>query len=471
MEFITEINAAIKSGLEGFKKFINQKLQIDPNYLEHPFWMEKGAQVTVLNYLIQQHQKKKEDSVDKKMPFDLTEFIDVVLGRIQNKNIGQPLHQAIAAGKIQLALHLLKTNVFDVNQRDEEGRTLLSLALPSKNRQLLIEILASKPDVNATTYLTEARISSQPLHQAIMLDFTSGVVNLVRNGADVTNPVGAAKDTPVLLAARKGKIKALEALLEEAPAAKLKLEAENIKFSDGNKKGDNAIEALCKQLNLNRNNKDLLRGVAMLLCRGAEPPRSEALCQLLADKRSDLLKEIDRYMDTRPELVDPFVSRCHLTDSALHKIIYIDHSWGSTLWQLLGRPSDAAFAIERLVTRKYSRRLEGNTKSSILPTVAAVPLNGDEPPFKLYAEFVRRYNEAYENQKITNPWSTMRWMIAGGKCNWETVKQYASTHQGTRTQIIYDDMFKTLPKMQMHEQIESSVVEVEVQHIPSENKL
>ncbi|WP_454782863.1 Dot/Icm T4SS effector AnkC/LegA12 [Legionella sp. WA2022007384] len=461
MEFITEINAAIKSGLKGFNEFIEQKLQVDTNYLEHPFWMAEGAQVTVLNYLIQLHQRKKRDSVDEKRPSDLTEFIDLVLGKIQNKNIGQPLHQAIALGKVRLALHLLESHNFDINQRDEEGRTLLSLALPTKNRQLLEKILVAKPDVNAPTRLTEGRIPSQPLHQAIALDFTSGVINLVRSGADVTNPLGTMKETPLQLAARQGKIKALEALLEEAPVEKLKLEAENNKCSEDKKTGENAIEALCKQLNHNRHNKDLLRGVAMLLCRGAEPPRSEALCQLLADKRSELLKEIDRYLDTRPELVDPFVNRCHLNDSALYKIIYVDHSWGSTLRQLFGRPSEAAFVIERLVTRKYSRRPEGSIAASILPTVAAVPLKENEPPFKLYAEFVRRYNEAYENQKIPNPWSTMRWMIAEGKCNWETVKEYARTHKGTRTQIIYDDMFKTLPKMEMHEQIESSVVDVE----------
>lgn len=456
MEFITEINAALKSGLQGFKEFIEQKLQINTNYLEHPFWMEGGFQMTVLNYIIEQHQKKKEDSVNGELPLDLTDFIDAILSKVQDKNIGLPLHQAIAAGKVQLAVHLLETHVFDVNKRDEEGRTLLSLALPTKNRQLLTRILACKPDVNATTRLTETRIPFQPLHQAIVLDFASGVINLARAGADLANPMGVTKDTPVLLAARQGKIKALEALLEKAPAAKLKLEAENKKFSEDKKTGENAIEALCKQLARNCNNNDLLRGVAMLLCRGAEPPRSEALCQLLADKRSELLKEIDRYMDTRPELVDPFVNRCHLTDSTLYKIIYVDHSWGSTLRQLFGRPSDVAFVIERLVTRKYSRRLEGGTETPVLPTVAAVPLKGDEPPFKLYAEFVRRYNEAYENQRMPNPWSAMRWMIAEGKCNWETVQQYAHTHPGTRTQIIYDDMFKTLPKMEMHEPIENS---------------
>lgn len=451
MELIMEINAALKLGLEGFKEFIEQKLLIDKSYLEHPFWMTGGVQMTVLNYLIQQHKRKNVGSVE--IPSDLTEFIDFILSKVQDKNIGLPLHQAITTGKIQLALHLLDTHAFDVNKRDEDGRTLLSLALPTKKRELLIKILMRHPDVNATTRFKEARIPFQPLHQSIVLDFTSGVINLVRAGADVANPVGVRKDTPLLLAARKGKIKALEALLDESPVKDLKLEAESCPEED-EKTGSNAIEALCKRLARDRNNKDLLRGVAMLLCSGAEPPRSEVLCQLLADKRSDLLKEIDNYMDSRPKLVDPFVHRCHVVDSALYNIIYVDHSWGSALRQLFGRQSDAAFIIERLVTRKYSRRQEGSMDSPELPTAAAVPLKGNEPPFKLYAEFVKRHNEAYQNQRIT--WSTMHGMIAEGKCSWDTVKQYAGSNPGSRTQIIYDDMFKKLPKMEMHESIENS---------------
>ncbi len=459
MEFITEINAAVESGLEGFNLFIEQKLQKEAEYLERPYWTEGGVQMTVLNYLIQQHQEKNKNSVHQESASDLTGFIDVVLNKVRDKNVGLPLHQAIAANKTQLALHLLENNVFDVNKRDEEGRSLLSLALPTRNRQLLVKILAFKPDVNAATRLNEERIPFQPLHQAIVMDFTSGVINLVRSGADVANPLGEMKDTPLLLAAQHSKIKALEALLDESPVEQLKLEARNKNFWQDNKTGENAIEVLCKKLANNPNDKDLLRGAAMLLCRGAEPPRPEVLCQVLADKRRELLKEIDAYMDTRPELVDPFVNRCHLANSALYNIIYVDHSWGSTLRQLFGRPSDAAFAVERLVTRKYSRRSEGSFDGSVLPTAAAVPLKGDEPPLKLYAEFVRRYNEAYANQRITNPWSTMRWMIAEGKCNWETVKEYARSHPGTRTQIIYDDMFKTLPKMKVHEAIENSTGE------------
>lgn len=456
MEFIAEINAAMQSGFQKFKLFIEQKLHVDTYYLERPFWIDGGGQLTVLNYLIQQHQEKEQEKRDnyKKPFFDLTPFIDFILSKIKNKNTGAPLHQAIELGKIQLAIHLLDTAVFDVDRTDGEGRTLLSLVVETKNSQLLSKILKNRPNVNATTRMTDARVAFQPLHQAIALNFAFGVRSLVSAGADLANPLGVMKDTPLLLAARQGKIKALGALLE-FPVEKLDLEAENNKLSADKMTGNNAMESLCKLLAHDKNNKDLIRGVAMLLCRGAEPPRKESMCQLLADKRMDLLKEIDRYLDTRPALVDPFVNRCHLADSALHKIIYVDHSWGNTLRQLFGSPSKAGFAIERLVTRKYSRRQEGSSEAP-LSTVAAVPLKGDEPPLKLYAEFVRRYDEAYKNQRITNPWSTMRWMIAEGKCNWERVKQYAHSHPNSRTGIIYDDMFKTLPKMEMHEPIENA---------------
>jgi ankyrin repeat protein len=459
MEFVTEINTALQSGLQKFKQFIEQQIEKDKNFLEHFFWVEEGLQVTVLNYLIQHHSEKstekKELVVDEGMLSDLTDFIDFVLSKAQDKNIGAPLHQALVVGKPQLALHLLDNNEFDVGRCNDEGRTLLSLAIASKSRPLLKKILTTNPNVNAPTRLTEARIPFQPLHEAIVQNSAFAVKSLGDAGAQLDNPLGAIRDTPLLLAARLGKIKALEALLE-FPVEHLNIEAKNNKLSKDKKSGDNAIEALCKRLERDQYNMELIRGIAMLLCRGAEPPRSEAMCQLLADKRSALLKAIDVYMDTRPDLVDPFVHRCHLNDSTLHNIIYIDNSWGSTLRQLFGRPSAAAFAIEKLVTRKYSRPSARNSDSPLLPTVAAEPLKGDEPPLKLYAEFVRRYSEAYENQRITNPWSSMRWMISEGKCTWETVQQYARSHPGTRTQIIYDDMFKTLPKMEMHEQIEVS---------------
>lgn len=461
MEFKIEIDAATRLGLEGFQQYMEKKLRFDKSYLERPIWTEGGAQITILNYLIQEHQEKRREQKEE-VPggglLDLTPFIHFVLSKIKDKNNGEPLHQALAAGKIKLGNSLLDTHVFDVNRRDEEGRTLLSLVLATKNRPLLQNILKSKPDVNAITRMAGTRIPFQPLHQAIMLDFAAGVTILGEAGADLSNPWGEMKDTPLLLAARLGKIKALEALLE-FPVEKSNLEAENIKLaSDNKKKSENAVESLCRLLAQDLNNKELIRGVAMLFCQGATPPRNASMCQLLVNKRSDLIKEIDRYMDSRPHLVDAFVTRCHLAGGPLHQIIYGNQkSWGSALRQLVGLPSATAFIIERLITRKYSRplELEGCAENQALLTAAAEPLKGDEPPFKLYAEFVRRYNEAYRNQRMTNPWSTMRWMIVSGKCDWETVEQYARTHPGTRTQIIYDEMFQDAPKMVMNEEIGS----------------
>lgn len=454
MEFITEVDTAIKSGLDGFKSFIEQKLAENCDYLEHSFWMEDGSQMTVLNYLIQQHQEKTDADTAS---FDLTAWIDFAIGKLRDKNTGEPLHQVLAIGKARLAQHLLNNYTFDVNRRDEEGRTLLSLALATKNKHLLEKILEHQPNVNAITRVTEARTPFQPLHEAIVLDFAFGVRNLGKAGAELANPVGTMKDTPVLLAARMGKIKALGALLE-FPVEKLDIEAEsNYVAADKDKKaGDNAIEALCKALARDSNNQNLIYGVAMLLCRGAEPPRNQTMCQLLVSKRSDLLRAIDRYMESRPELVDPFVHRCHLAGSALHKIVYVAHSWGSALRQLLGRPSEAGVLVERLVTRKYGHCSEENSNASLLSKAAAAAesLREDESSLRLYAEFVRRYNEAYEGQRITNPWSTMRWMIAEGKGSWDSVQQYALSHPGSRTQIIYDDMLKNMPKVKMHESIE-----------------
>ena len=55
MKFRTKINNAIKLGFQGFNQFIEEKLKKDPLFLERPFWVEDGSQMTVLNYLIQQY--------------------------------------------------------------------------------------------------------------------------------------------------------------------------------------------------------------------------------------------------------------------------------------------------------------------------------------------------------------------------------------------------------------------------------
>jgi hypothetical protein len=206
-------------------------------------------------------------------------------------------------------------------------------------------------------------------------------------------------------------------------------------------------------MNDGKNKAEALRGVAMLLCRGAEPPRTEALRHLLTENRAALLKAIHTYLEDKPYLVDSFVNRCHLTESALHNIVYARHSWGNSIRHLFGKPSDTAFIIENLVVRKYSANSEH--LPATLPTAIADDISLETDPLKLYALFVKRYTEAYDNQIITNSWSKMRWMIAEGECDWAKVQRYVATNPRSRSAIVYNEMFKPMPKI--HDDIQDNI--------------
>ncbi|RUR20027.1 ankyrin repeat domain-containing protein [Legionella sp. km535] len=478
MDFRDEMNRVIGLSLEEFRAYILRKLQQDKNYLERLFWLPNGSQMTVLNYLIEQHQETVHDPEAAEPPIQLIDKIDVILELSSNVNVGEPIHQAIASGKTLLALHLLQADkmncslveyitinvisalnalrekakelaselqsfLFDVNKRDNEGHTLLSLAIDTKNPELLIHILVKEPNIHAVTNRSNAQAKFQPLHQAVVLDYADGVRLLAHEGANLSNPMGVMKDTPVLLASRLGKINALEALME-FPVEKLNLNAENNHYFEDKKTGHTAIEELCVRIAKNEGKGDALRGVAVLLCHGAEPPRNESMRTLLRNNRVTLLKAVHRYLEDKPDLVDPFVNRCHLTESALHYIVYADHSWGSSIRHLLGSPCSAAFLVEELVIRKYSNTLVAQGSHEPLQTAASANLSTEHDPLKLYADFVRRYKLAYENQLLPNCWSTMRWMIAEGRSDWGVVERYSKTYPKSRTGIIYNEMFPKL---------------------------
>ncbi len=485
MDFINVMNKAIGLSLEDFKAFIEKKLRRDKDFLEQLYWLPGGKQVTVLNYLIEQYQESENDTESATSINDLRDKIDLVLELAKDVNVGEPVHQAIQAGKIKLALHLLQPDeftssltgvitenvlgaldflrqkisefteqvrryFFDVNRRDSEGRTLLSLAVDNKNPELLITVLAQNPNLHAATNQTKANVKFQAIHQAVVLDSADGVRLLAKEGAELANPMGVMKDTPVLLAARSNSIKALEALME-FPVKQLKLEAENNHFFEDKKTGHTAIEEFCVRIAKHEGTTNAIRGVAVLLCHGAEPPRNKAMRDLLSNNRIALLKAVHSYLEDKPELVDRFVHRCHLTESALHYIIYSDHSWGSSVRYLFGAPSDAALMLENLVVKKYSNPLVVQN-STPLQTTATVNLSTEKDPLKLYAEFVRRYNQAYDSQLLPNRWSTMRWMIAEGRCDWATVVRYSDTYPTSRTRIILREMFN--PMQPIHDEAE-----------------
>ena len=472
MAFMQEINEAIELGVAGFQAFVQKKQQVDADFLEQCFWLPDASQQTVLNYLIHRYLTSTspvpvtEESAPEESTPDLMPMIEYVIGLSSNKNVGEPLHQAIETGKIDLVLHLLALDEqrvelmrahpaetkkkrrennggFDLDRRDREGRTLLSLALANKHPALLAALLQAGANVHSATRIGASRIPLQPIHQAVALDFADGVRLLTAHQAHLANPCAITQDTPVLRAAHLGTINALEALLEQ-PVEQLHLDAERFSTVNGLSVKQNAMERLCDRINEGSDQEDALRGIAMLLCRGAEPPRNESMRALLSNHRITLLKAIQRYLDQKPELVDAFVQRCHLTESALHNIIYAQRSWGNTFRHLFGVPGEEAFLVEELVIRKYTKNPQ--EIATRLPTVAE-HISTETDPLKLYALFVKRYQEAYGDQLITNPWSTMRWMIADGQCDWAKIKRYAETNPKSRSAIIYNELINPMPKL------------------------
>lgn len=473
MDVISELHEVVGLGLEHFKAYIKKKIKEDGNFLQHMFCVHpEGLQQTVLNFLINEHQE--QDAEHHNTSKDFITFIDYVIGLSLDKNAGEPLHQAIAQGKLELATHLLggitpmplnshnskvkvtqqlssllekrkhsvRNGEFDPDRRDKKGRTLLSLAVGSKDTNLLIEVLGLSPNINAVTSMTKAQIDFQPLHQAVSLDEPDAVRLLAHQGAQLANPVGTKGDTPLLLAARFGKLKAMEALLEQ-PVKQLMLEATNLHF-DEQGHGYTAIEELCLRFANNQTPEGALRQIAMLLSCGAEPPRHEDMCHLLSKNRIALLQAIDKYMEDKPDLVTPFVTRCHLAGTPLHNIVYAKHSWESSIRHLFGIPSKAALIVEGLVTRKWSIA----THSNRVTTSVAANFAHIKDPMILYAEFVRRYTNAYENQLWPNRWSSMRWLIAAGEANWDKVLDSVKTQPYSRSNIIFKEMFQPVRPVQ-----------------------
>lgn len=458
MEFKTEVEQAIATGFEEFQRYIQQKIEANPYFLQEMHWMPDGSQMNLVNVLIDLHKEPVDLSAQtNETPVDLTHFILWVLMQSTDKNRGDPLHQLIKAQKVQLALKLLreykpKTQespskpqsvsplspaAFDYNRRDCDGSTLLALAMDLKNNELLTEILACNPDIHSSVKRGTPPVFLQPLHQAVISDNTEATRLLIKAAAQLTNPAGPSRETPLLLAACAGAVDSLEALLDQ-PLERLQIEAENTNINPELKTGHQAIEVLCQRMAEGKEKSKALRGVVMLLCHGAEPPRDTEMRAMLSDNRGELLKIAQNYLDSRPDLVDDFVKRCHQYGSALHGIVYADHSWGSAMRRLFGRPSDAAFLLENLISKKYR---EDNQPQPALKQGRSAD---DKENLKLYAEFVRRYKLAYDSQYITNSWSTMRWMIAEGRCNWEIVQHYVKSNPKSRANRVYNEMISGL---------------------------
>lgn len=436
---ILDLEEAIQSGNDQFVDYINRELE--KGIFDKTFWKSNGEQTTILNYLISTHSNS-DTSTNTNRLF----HIEYLLKVGASISIAQPLHYAFKLKKLDLVSLMLSqqseekyekedydrsknqdyfSSNASVNARDIEGCTLLYWAIQAGDRNLLCQILKLEPNVNEANFLTLpdlGRCHVQPLHQAIIADFAEGVIALVEAGAQTDNPYGHHAQKPLLLAADLGRIKALEALLQSINRP------EDLAQKDSTEAC--AIDLLCKRLEKKQQSEEAIRGIAMLLCHGAEAPlRTEKGWSLLQKHREALLSEVITYTLKYPELATNFYRLAKNKNNSLHGILYADNLWTRPFHHLLGQVDGLAGKIEQLVeSHAVDYKDQPNEENKFTE---------DEIKF---AKFCKLYYAALK-MGIFNPYSVMRWKIDRGEVTtWQDVCKYAENNKGSRTERIVRQM-------------------------------
>jgi hypothetical protein len=332
----------------------------------------------------------------------------------------------------------------DLNSRDEDGKTLIFRAIELGHVPILVRLLETRPNVD------QASAGLQPLHQAILKNFASGVDLLVKANAQVTNPYGHKKETPLLLAARYGHIDALGALLKHVEVgvhAENPLDTENLPGKG--KRLKRPIDFLCHRLSKNIAPKETIRGIAMLLCHGATPPERDKWLHLLRDHRKELLQAVATYAKADPALAAKFIRAAHFKQSKLHEIIYADHTIGTSVNHFFGIASAQAIRLESLIpipddlrTLKWQnwKAVHGshviynphtNRQQCVLNPHNKTGFTREEV---LFAVFVREYDSQYKSDPGANRYSKMRFALARGHiCCWEDLVIHCKKNPKSRS--------------------------------------
>lgn len=438
MRSFSELESVIAQGEFQFQKFIQFELERDKHFLRRRFLLKTGEQLTILNYLIRKHEPLKGS--------DMLRNIHWLLEKAENVISDQPIHLLMRLRKTDLwpifvnleaddrSLHELQLDC-----RDNEGQTLLSRALTAGEMSCISDLIALNADLQESSKIKFAKktLDLQPLHQSILMNFSSATKALIRAGAPVETPCGPLEETPLLLASRHGKIDALAALLASS-TDELDLEYKNIN-------GTRAIDLLCLRLQKGANTQNALRGIAMLLCHGAEVPRRENFRSLLEEHRLALLDEVKNYSHLSGCSPATFVRACHDRHNRLHDIIYAKNSWIESLKRTLGFSSREAYLVESLVFDPSSsdRREPIQVGEELSPREASQRFSEEERQF---AEFTWRYRQDF-TRFFKNPFSTMNWKLTSGKyTSIEQVRRYVDKHhqdqdeKKTRSELLLDVM-------------------------------
>ncbi|QRN04572.1 hypothetical protein GH742_12205 [Legionella sp. MW5194] len=438
MDF-SALDNALAQGFSAFTRYIEEQLGEDEALLQKTFW-HHGKMVDFLSYVIQQHDHESND---------LTGHVQFLLEHGANTLLNQPVHLVLKEKKLDLLPVLLEaqgklqknlkaphnekemeiwvdneeqqpdSHSHFINGRDRDGRTILSRAIETGSIDCIRRVLTYKPliDQADNIQLDEATAREmQPLHLAAFRDFGEGVKELLRAGANVDNPFGSRKRPVLSIAAREVNVSALEAALEVANKP-LQLNYEDTMRL-------RPIDLLCDSLAKNKKTHEAIRGIAMLLCRGADMPRTETYCQLLHTHRRQLLNDILDYAGKNPELKPSILRTIHNKNHALHRVIYDTHSLGRSVKNLTGGYDDLAGQVESL--------------AQDIPVNAEIQLQADE---KRFAEFVQLYLKNIKNATFFNRWSGMLTKISQGEVtSWQQLCDYAYANPNSRTALIIKQM-------------------------------
>lgn len=448
MKSFVQFDKAIKNGEKAFQAFIKKEQNKDTNFFQRRYWCSNGKQLTVLNYLIHKHEAETGR--------DMSSHIGFVLRNGASVNSDEPVHLVLQLKKLDLLALLTKEQDADLDEekseaiisqelkldtRDYAGRTLLSRALAAKALSFLQWLLDRRLDVHEPNLIqiNTKRIEMQLLHEAVLADLPEAINALLESGANIENPCGVLRETPLLLAAHYGRINSLEALLASR-SEQMDLEAESINAM-------RPIDWLCTRLQQRENPQNALRGIARLLCHGAEVPRHGTLRELLMDNRLALLEEVKEYTKHSPALAATFVRACHDKNNPLHGIIYASSSWVQTIRRMFGMACKEAFLVESLVfdgfynVQKEAAAAKGKDRSavrlSLVETESSEGFSQDEQQF---AEFAWRYRQNFSGF-FKNPFSTMHWNLTSGQCTaMKDVEDYGGQHHKTRTKLLLKQM-------------------------------
>ncbi|MDX1837701.1 ankyrin repeat domain-containing protein [Legionella taurinensis] len=445
MDF-SALDNALAQGFGAFTQYIEEQLSEDKTLLQKTFW-HHGKMVDFLSYVIQQHDSETNN---------LTEHVQLLLQRGANTLLNQPVHLVLKEKKLDLLPFLLdaqgklqknlkapqiekeieiwvdneeQSDSHFINGRDRDGRTILSRAIETGSIECVRQVLKYKPliDQADNIQLDEATAREmQPLHLAAFRDFGEGVKELLGAGASVDNPFGSRKRPTLSIAAREVNVSALEAVLEVAnkPA--------QLNYEDTMRL--RPIDLLCDSLAKNEKTHEAIRGIAMLLCRGADMPRTEAYCQLLHTHRRQLLNDILDYAGKNPELKPSILRTIHNKNHALHRVIYDTHSLGRSVKNLTGGYDDLAGQVESL--------------AQDIPEKGELQLRPDE---KRFAEFVQLYLKNIKDATFFNRWSGMLTKISQGEVtSWQQLCDYAYANPNSRTALIIKQMDSEVNTVHLH---------------------